>query len=114
MALQTGRHRNVKIMLPDSNRILKGTRSELQSMHKTIIHFIKILKVNVFGSVTGITSCHFVMGTLVPALVLIAHDMTVYAGLRIIQQVRVTLTVNEGERTKPKGKATNRQQDNNE
>lgn len=114
MALQTGRHRNVKIMLSDSNRILKGTRSELQSMHKTIIHFIKILKVDVFRSVTGITSSHFMVGTFVPALVLITHDMTVYTGLWIIQQVRVTLTVDEGERAKPKGKATNRQQDNNE
>ena len=93
-------------MLPDSYRILIDARRKLQGMHEPVIHFIKILIVNVLGTVTGVAGRHFVMGRLVPAVILITHDVAIYTSLWIILQVRVALTVDEGERTEAKSKAT--------
>ena len=61
MAFKTGRHRDVKIMLSDSDWIVVLTGCKFQGMHETVVHFIKIFKINIFWTVTRVTGRYFVM-----------------------------------------------------
>jgi hypothetical protein len=71
-------------MLSDSNGISINAGGELQGMHEAIIHFVKILKVDIFGCMAGIASCDLMMRRTVPAFVLVTHNVTIHTGLRVI------------------------------
>lgn len=85
MTFQAGLHRYIKIVLSNSDGIIISTRRKLQGVHETVIHFVKIFKVNILWSVTGVTCGNFAVRRLVPTVILITHDMAIYTGLRVIQ-----------------------------
>ena len=96
MALHARLHGDSEIVTTDPSRILELSGGKFKSVHESVVGLVKIFKINIFGRVTGITGRHMMVTGSVPALVLVAHDVTIETGLRIIRKIGVTFPLNKG------------------
>lgn len=101
MTFQTRSHGNIKVVFANLNGIIKLTGGELKRVHKSIFGLYEIAQVNVFWSMTRVTGGHMMMAGFAPAIVLIPHDMTIHAGLGVIREIGIALTIDKGERAHP-------------
>src|SRR5262249_20972047 len=76
------------IFLTNLDGFVKFLVSEGLRMMKAVFGLCPILADEVMGRVTIIASRHGVVAGMVPTIVLIAHDMAVYARARIVAKIR--------------------------
>jgi len=96
MALQTRVHRNVEVVLTNKDGIFVSVKCKFPGMAETIFCFVKIFGKETFGGMTRITSRHILVRTFEPTFILIAHNMAIHAGLRIILEISIALSIDEG------------------
>jgi hypothetical protein len=68
----------------DLNRVWVVAAGEIEGMPETVIRFDRVLPDDVVRGVTVVASRCVVMAGLDPTVVLLAHDVTIHAGLRIV------------------------------
>lgn len=68
----------------DADWLLKILQGKAFGMPKTVFHFSQIFGDKFMGNVTIVAGSGGVMAALLPAIILIPHDMAVHAGFGVI------------------------------
>jgi len=75
---------NAKVSFGNANGFGKASGGEIVRMPKTIERFGGILAHKIVRRMAIVAGCHLMMAAFDPAVVLLLHDMAVFAGLRIV------------------------------
>jgi len=84
------------VVLLDTKRLWKMSRSEGYTVPKAVGGFCEVLRDQPLGRVTIIAACHRMVRGLRPRLIVISHDVAVHACPRIVGKVRSALCIKEG------------------
>lgn len=80
---------------PNSDGFVKVVQRKAFGMQKTTLRFDHILRDQLFRCMAIITRRHGVMTGFFPAVVLIVHDVAVFASRWVIRQIRCALAIPE-------------------
>ena len=81
----------------DLNRLVKILKSKALAMPQPVLDLRQILADQIVRHVAVVAHRESVMARLLPTVVLLAHDVTVDAGGRIVGQIRPAAGLDEGE-----------------
>lgn len=96
MALDTVVLKDGSVLAVDANRLVEVLQGEALGVPEAVLCFGKVLANKVVGQMAiDATGCCMVTG-LLPAIVLLAHDMAVHAGFGIAAEIAQPLTVVNG------------------
>ena len=103
VALEHGR-----ILGADHDGFMEILQRETFGMPVAVFRFGDVLADQIVRRVAVVTRCDGVVRRFQPAVELLPHDVTVYAGARITRKIRETFCVVEGVRAKPAEKSHGR------
>jgi hypothetical protein len=96
---------NLAIARPDANGFVEILQRESFGVPKSVLGFGQIFSEEIMGRVTVVARCNGMMAGLLPAFILVAHDMAVDAGFRVIAEVRAAFRVIKRIATHPNNNA---------
>src|SRR5206468_2658 len=102
MAMETIGLKNARTHGPDANRLREILQREALGVPEAVLSLDQILGDQVMGYMAVIAGGVGVMTGLLPAVVLVAHDVAVDARLGVVAQVRKALGVVDGVGACPK------------
>ena len=87
---------------PHLDRLVKILQRKRLGMQKAVLTFFIILAEKIMGQVAIVTGSGGMMTGLLPAIVLVAHDVTIDACFGVVAQIRCALGIIKGIASQPR------------
>lgn len=100
MTVDTVVLQNRGVARSDSNWLVKVLKGETLGMPEAVLRLGEVLAHQVVGRVAIVARRHRVMAGVLPAGIVVAHDVAVHAGLRIVAEIGPSLREGEGVTTR--------------